>query len=113
VLLRGAGLVLSLMLTLCHRTGTACEQDATRLFNKYHSWVNPDFMLKRCFLGMVNASDDVERVGEDASDSESDSDTDDEERSSDLFGNNMTTNPGNRDEMDEDVDALYIAELQE
>lgn len=28
-------------------------KDATRLFNKYHKWVNADFMLQKCFLGQV------------------------------------------------------------
>merc|ERR1719277_612571 len=26
-------------------------KDATRLFNKYHKWVNVDFMMQKCFLG--------------------------------------------------------------
>ena len=26
-------------------------KDATRLFHKYHKWVNVDFMMQKCFLG--------------------------------------------------------------
>ena len=29
-------------------------KDATRLFHKYHKWVNVDFMLQRCYLGQLS-----------------------------------------------------------
>lgn len=28
-------------------------KDATRLFDKYHSWVNIEFLMERCFLGYL------------------------------------------------------------
>ena len=28
-------------------------KDATRLFNKYHKWVNAEFMLQRCLVGVL------------------------------------------------------------
>lgn len=31
-------------------------RDGTALFNKYHSWVNADRMLEKCFVGMMNRS---------------------------------------------------------
>ena len=31
-------------------------RDATKLFNKYHKWVNVDFMLQKCFLGPYDNS---------------------------------------------------------
>lgn len=30
--------------------------DATSLFNKYHAWVNSDFMLEKCVLGYLAAA---------------------------------------------------------
>lgn len=30
--------------------------DATFLFNKYHAWVNSDFMLEKCVLGYLAAA---------------------------------------------------------
>lgn len=27
--------------------------DATSLFNKYHAWVNADFMLDKCLVGYL------------------------------------------------------------
>lgn len=29
-------------------------RDATKLFEKYHAWVNPEFMLERCAIGMLD-----------------------------------------------------------
>ena len=28
-------------------------KDATTLFNKYHSWVNAEYILKDCFIGRL------------------------------------------------------------
>lgn len=41
-------------------------RDATKLFEKYHAWVNPEFMLERCVVGML----DDRSVTEDGSDSD-------------------------------------------
>ena len=30
--------------------------DATKLFNKYHKWVNVDFMLQKTFLGFLDTT---------------------------------------------------------
>lgn len=30
--------------------------DATSLFNKYHAWVNAEFMLEKCVVGYLVAS---------------------------------------------------------
>jgi cytochrome-b5 reductase len=30
-------------------------KDATKLFEKFHAWVNPAFMLEKCCLGYVEA----------------------------------------------------------
>eukprot|EP00850_Spirogloea_muscicola_P018364 SM000167S02977 [mRNA] locus=s167:224212:226219:- [translate_table: standard] len=30
-------------------------RDCTTLFNKYHSWVNADFLLEKCLIGMLDA----------------------------------------------------------
>ena len=31
--------------------------DATSLFNKYHAWVNAEFMLDKCVVGYLAAND--------------------------------------------------------
>lgn len=51
-------------------------KDATALFNKYHSWVNPAFMLKNCYLGMLDGSDGDDDDDDDCDDSEDDYDDD-------------------------------------
>ncbi len=30
-------------------------RDATSLFNKYHAWVNIDFLMSQCLVGLVEA----------------------------------------------------------
>ena len=30
-------------------------RDATLLFNKYHAWVNIDFLMSKCLVGLVEA----------------------------------------------------------
>lgn len=35
-------------------------KDSTKLFNKYHSWVNPEYMLARCYLGDLEATGDAD-----------------------------------------------------
>lgn len=39
------------------------------MFDKYHPWVNPSFMLERCFLGYIEADDDGDKssTGDDSS----------------------------------------------
>ncbi|CAI5971858.1 unnamed protein product [Closterium sp. NIES-65] len=32
-------------------------KDCTALFNKYHAWVNAEFLLDQCFLGMLIPDD--------------------------------------------------------
>lgn len=34
-------------------------QDATKLFNKYHAWVNISFMLRTCYVGPLDSSKDT------------------------------------------------------
>jgi hypothetical protein len=36
-----------------HSIFSGDAKDATKLFEKYHTWVNPAFMLERCFLGYL------------------------------------------------------------
>ena len=31
-------------------------RDATSLFNKYHAWVNIDFLMSKCLVGLVGPS---------------------------------------------------------
>jgi cytochrome b involved in lipid metabolism len=31
----------------------ALGKDATKLFDKYHRWVNVEFMLAKCMVGML------------------------------------------------------------
>lgn len=39
-------------------------KDCTKLFNEYHAWVNAEFLLKKCFIGVLDTKDsnkDTER----------------------------------------------------
>lgn len=84
--------------------GTYSKQDATALFNRYHSWVNLDFMMKACYLGEVNIKDDVEPT---SSDSDSDNDEQADRQSTDTSTHGTTEQVGQND------DALRLAEFQE
>jgi cytochrome b involved in lipid metabolism len=56
-------------------------RDASALFNKYHAWVNPTFMLEKCCLGYLEDFDRGSEArnsgGESASDEDSSGDDDD------------------------------------
>lgn len=45
-------------------------KDATALFNKYHIWVNPDFMLSNCYLGVLTGDDDEDSSSESSAEQE-------------------------------------------
>lgn len=56
-------------------------QDATKLFNKYHAWVNISFMLRNCYVGPLDSSGDS---SEDSSEGSSEDSSEDSEDSYEL-----------------------------
>ncbi|EKX39807.1 hypothetical protein GUITHDRAFT_96532, partial [Guillardia theta CCMP2712] len=45
----------------------AAGKDGTKLFDKYHKWVNIDFIMEKCFVGiLVNEDGSVPAPGEES-----------------------------------------------
>lgn len=102
-------------------------QDGTKLFNKYHAWVNPEFMLARCYLGMLDAKhDDVEESDESEEDG-SEEEVAHLEKSDGRERDTGTSARGSRvasstresrfrdpdNDLREEFDALRVAEVEE
>ena len=65
-------------------------KDCTKVFNKFHAWVNCDSMLSKCYLGPLGT--EQESLKED-------DDEDDDEKDDEKDINNTTTNINNNNEV--------------